>query len=147
MRTKIRITAGLPVGAAVTTILAGTTAATAATTIPVTPLTTSCGSWPGNGWAGHDVRPHAAHAGGRTVTFALVNQRWSDHSFSAIRSGYRSGDLTWVDRSYDTGAHGTQCGPINSRFSNDLSNLHNWMRACVRFKSTSFCTSWYYDKD
>ena len=28
-----------------------------------------------------------------------------------------------------------------------VSNLHNWMRACVRFKSTSFCTSWYYDKD
>ncbi|MEZ0075299.1 hypothetical protein [Planotetraspora sp. GP83] len=108
---------------------------------------TNCGSWPGNGIADHDVKTRTVTQGGRTVTFALVNQRLSDHSFSAFRSGYKSGDQSWVDRSYDGGVHWTQCGPFNSKFSNDLSNLHNWMRACVRFNAASFCTDWYYDKD
>ncbi|MEU9887909.1 hypothetical protein [Sphaerisporangium sp. NPDC051011] len=106
---------------------------------------TNCGSWPGNGIADHDIETRTVSAGGRTVTFALVNQRFSDHSFSAFRSGYQSGDQTWVDRSYDGGTTWSQCGPFNSKFSNDLNNYHNWMRACVRFNGSSFCTPWHYD--
>lgn len=109
------------------------------------PASASCGSWPGNGIADHDVKSRTVVYSGRTVKFALVNQRLSDHSFAAFRSGYRAGDLSWVDRSYDGGATWTQCGPFSSRFSNDLNNFHNWMRACVRFSGSSFCTAWHYD--
>ncbi|MER7815327.1 hypothetical protein QRN89_34965 [Streptomyces chengbuensis] len=108
---------------------------------------TNCGSWPGNGIAHHDVKTRTVTHGGRTVKIALVNQRLSDHSFAAIRSGYRSGDQTWVDRSTDGGKNWTQCGPFNRQFSNDLNNLHYSMRACARFNGASFCTGWYYDND
>ncbi|MEU7745534.1 hypothetical protein [Nonomuraea sp. NPDC049158] len=118
-----------------------------AATGPSAAADTNCGSWPGNGIADHDVRTRTISHGGRTVKIALVNQRLSDHSFAAARSGYRSGDQTWVDRSYDGGVTWTQCGPFSAKFSNDLSNLHNSMRACVRFNGESFCTDWYYDKD
>ncbi|MET7383556.1 hypothetical protein ABZT08_33015 [Streptomyces sp. NPDC005526] len=114
---------------------------------PAATANTNCGSWPGNGIADHDVRTRTVTHGGRTVKIALVNQRLSDHSFAAIRSGYRNGDQTWVDRSSDGGRNWTQCGPFNRKFSNDLKNLHYSMRACARFNGASFCTGWYYDKD
>ena len=113
--------------------------------LSITPQDTNCGSWPGNGIADHDVKTRRVTHGGRTVRFALVNQRLSDHSFAAFRDGYRDGDQSWVDRSYDGGANWVQCGPFSRKFSNDLLNYHNWMRACVRFNGASFCTDWHYD--
>ncbi|WP_033383058.1 hypothetical protein [Kibdelosporangium aridum] len=107
---------------------------------------TNCGSGVNDVFLAN-VREATATAGGRTVTVKLVNQRVSDHSFARITLNYRSGDLTWVDRSYDGGRTWTQCGPFNRAYSNDLSNLNNWMRACARFNGHSFCTGWYRDTD
>jgi hypothetical protein len=144
---EMKTTAITMIGATVlgAALLGTTGTATAGTTTAV--AAPNCGSWPGNGLADHDVKTLTATVSGRTVKVALVNQRLSDHSFSAVRSGYRSGDQTWVDRSYDGGSTWAQCGPFNSQFSNDLSNLGNWMRACVRFNGASFCTGWYLDND
>ncbi|WP_061290490.1 hypothetical protein [Herbidospora cretacea] len=105
---------------------------------------TNCGSWPGNGIAHHDIASRSATVSGRTVKVALVNHRISDHSFAAIRSGYRSGDQTWIDRSKDK-ASWTQCGPFSSQFSNDQLHKGYWMRACARFNGYSFCTDWKQD--
>jgi hypothetical protein len=114
-----------------------------ALTAPAAAADTNCGSYPGNSIANHDVKSRTVTHAGRTVEIALVNQRLSDHSFAAVRSGYRNGDQTWVDRSRDGGATWTQCGPFNNIFSNDLLNVGYSMRACVRFSGASFCTGWH----
>ncbi|MDP9843380.1 hypothetical protein [Streptosporangium lutulentum] len=126
------------------TVLAGALLAlpVLAVTAPAASADTNCGSFPGNSIANHDVISRTVTHGGRTVRVALVNQRLSDHSFAAVRSGYRSGDQTWVDRSSDGGANWTQCGPFNNIFSNDLLHKGYHMRACVRFNGASFCTGW-----
>ncbi|GLW12806.1 hypothetical protein Misp01_79340 [Microtetraspora sp. NBRC 13810] len=116
-----------------------------ALTAPAASADTNCGSWPGNSIANHDVTSRTITHGGRTVKIALVNQRLSDHSFAAVRDGYKDGDQTWVDRSSNGGASWTQCGPFNNKFSNDLLNEGYHMRACVRFNGASFCTGWYFD--
>ncbi|GII96482.1 hypothetical protein [Sinosporangium siamense] len=130
-------------------------AAGLAITAPAAHAGPNCGT-PHNGFDVSAVvrqatRTHDTDAGRRTVTVRLLNGRAFDESRATISSGYRRSDLVWVDRSYNGGATWTQCGPFNSRTSNELKNLGNWMRACMATKkngvSNSFCTSWYYDAD
>lgn len=138
-----------------TTAVAVVGAAGLVITAPVAHAGTNCGT-PFDGFDVSEVvreatRTHDTDAGRRTVTVRLINGRVFDESHATITSGYKSGDLVWVDRSYNGGSTWSQCGPFKSPTTNELKNLKNWMRACMATKkngvSNSFCTSWYYDAD
>ncbi|GAA1260214.1 hypothetical protein GCM10009677_09310 [Sphaerisporangium rubeum] len=114
---------------------------------------TNCGS-SNTGWFPYDVRSRVVivnqyQSSERAVKLNLTNDQVSDHSYSSFSYGYKSGDQTWVDRSYDGGSTWTQCGPFTRNYSNTLKNVGNWMRACFRPVDypQSYCTTWYYDND
>lgn len=114
---------------------------------------TGCGS-SNTGWFPYDVRTDVIivnqnQHNERAVELNLTNDQVSDHSYASIGYGYKSGDQTWVDRSYNGGRTWTQCGPFTRSYSNTLSNIGNSMRACWRPVDypQSYCTAWYYDKD
>ncbi|MEV4242075.1 hypothetical protein AB0J63_01565 [Streptosporangium canum] len=115
-----------------------------------TAASASCGkpvAFPGGDtWSFYPVRKLTFK--GRTLW--LRNVRATDYSYAYIKSGYRAGDLVTVQRSKDRGKTKKVCGPFARDHSNQQSNYHVSMRACIGVRVSgalrSDCTDWYYDK-
>lgn len=122
----------------------------AAASASVTAASASCGksvAFPGGDtWSFYPVRKLTFK--GRTLW--LRNVRATDYSYAYIKSGYRAGDLVTVQRSKDRGKTKKVCGPFARDHSNQQSNYHVSMRACIGVRVSgalrSDCTDWYYDK-
>ena len=91
----------------------------------------------------------------------LQNESLLDnYSRAEIKSGWRSGDLVWVDRSYkrynltDSGIKSNadaesqgwkQCGPFSGKRTQSVNNRLYAARACARIDGVSKCGKWYLD--
>jgi hypothetical protein len=91
----------------------------------------------------------------------LQNESLLDtYSRAEIKSGWRSGDLVWVDRSYkrydlaDSGIKSNanaesqgwkQCGPFSGKRTQSVNNSVHAARACARINGISKCGKWYLD--
>lgn len=96
---------------------------------------------------------------GRVVE--LQNESLFDtYSRAEIKSGSRSGDLVWVDRSYRRFSLSTkgiissataetegwkQCGPFSGTRTQSVYNDVHAARACARIDGVSRCGNWYVD--
>ncbi|BAY50607.1 hypothetical protein SAMD00079811_82360 (plasmid) [Scytonema sp. HK-05] len=91
----------------------------------------------------------------------LQNESLLDtYSRAEIKSGWRSGDQVWVDRSYkrydltDSGIKSNadaesqgwkQCGPFSGKRTQSVNNSVHAARACARIDGVSKCGKWYLD--